>query len=121
MAASVIAVVGASSDPAKFGNKCVRAYLRRGWKVYPISPKGAPIEGLATLRSIGDVPEHIDRASLYLPPKVGITVLAEIAAKGVNELWVNPGAESDALLAEANRLGLNAIVGCSIVDIGERP
>jgi len=117
----VVAVIGASTDRAKYGNKAVRAYRRQGWTVYPVHRQEKEIEGLAAYRSIEDLPGPVDRFSLYVPPAVGITLLPAIAARGPAELWVNPGAESDALLAEAERLGLNPIQACSIVDIGERP
>jgi predicted CoA-binding protein len=116
-----IAVIGASTARHKFGNKAVRAYLRQGWTVYPVNPNEPTIEGLRSYPSIGALPDGIERASLYLPPDLGITVLDEIRKKGIPELWVNPGAESDELLAEAERLGLNVIQACSIVDVGERP
>lgn len=119
--ARTVAVIGASGDPAKYGNKAVRAYRRQGWIVYPVTPRSDPIEGLTPYRSILDVPGPIDRATIYLPPDVGIGVLPEIARKGVGEFYVNPGAESDALLEEARRLGLDPIVACSIVAIGEEP
>ncbi|MCK6456442.1 MAG: CoA-binding protein [Phycisphaerae bacterium] len=117
----VVAVIGASSDPSKYGNKAVRAYLRQGWRVYPVTPKPEPIEGLSPVKSILDIPGHVHRATLYLAPAIGRTVLREIAEKGVDEFFVNPGAESDELLAEAERLGLRPIQACSIVEIGERP
>lgn len=116
-----VAVIGASSNPSKFGHKAVRAHLRQGWTVYPVTPKPEPIEGLKTYPSILDIPGPVDRATLYLPPRRGIAVLAEIQKKGVAEFYVNPGAESDELIAEAERLGLKPIVACSIVAIGERP
>jgi predicted CoA-binding protein len=119
--AGTIAILGASNDRSKYGNKAVRAYIRQGWTVYPVSPSATEVEGLPAFASIESIPGPVDRASLYLPPAVGIRVLAGIAAKGVAELWVNPGAESDALLAEAERLGLTTIQACSIVDVGERP
>lgn len=121
MSTRVVAVIGASSDPTKYGYKAVRAYLRQGWKVYPVTPKPEPIEGLRPVASILDIPEHVHRATLYLPPAIGIKVLADIATKNCDEFFVNPGAESDALIAEAERLGLNPIQACSIVEIGERP
>ena len=71
--------------------------------------------------SVSAIPGPVDRASLYLPPAIGIGVLEEIQRKGIRELWVNPGAESDALIEKAERLGLEPIQACSIVDIGERP
>jgi predicted CoA-binding protein len=116
-----VAVIGASSARHKYGNRAVRAYLRQGWTVYPVNPNEANVEGLATFARITDIPGPVDRASLYVPAEVGESLLAGIRDKGVKELWVNPGAESDRLLAEAERLGLEPIQACSIIDIGERP
>ena len=118
-----IAIIGASNVPSKFGNKAVRAYLRQGWKVFPINPTETEVEGLRAYARITDVPatQEIERASLYVPPAVGETLLEDIAARGIKELWVNPGAGSESLLARAQELGLEAIEACSIVDIGERP
>lgn len=121
MKQQVVAVIGASADPAKYGNKAVRAYLRQGWKVYPVSPRPEPIEGLKSYPSVRDIPEHVNRATLYLPPKLGMGVLADIAAIKADEFFVNPGAESDELLDAARAAGLEPIVACSIVEIGERP
>jgi uncharacterized protein len=99
----------------------VRAYLRQGWTVYPVNPHDAEVEGLRTFPSVADIPGPVDRAALYVPPDVGRQLLPGIKAKGIKELFVNPGAESDELAAEAERLGLDAIYACAIVDIGERP
>jgi predicted CoA-binding protein len=120
-AVHTVAVIGASNAPEKFGNKAVRAYLRRGWTVYPVTPHEKEVEGLKTYASITDIPGPVERATLYLPARVGIGVLDSIKAKGVQELYVNPGAESDELLAKAEALGINYIWACSIVEIGERP
>lgn len=116
-----VAVIGASNSPGKFGNKAVRAYLRQGWTVYPVNPNERMVEGLPAVPSIEAIPGSVDRAALYVPAAVGITLLPGIARKGVSELFVNPGAESDELLAEAERLNLATIQACAIVDIGERP
>jgi len=116
-----VAVIGASTDRAKFGNKCVRAYLAQGWDVYPINPKAGEIEGLRAYRSLAEVPAKLDRVSLYLPPPAGIAVLPQIAAAGPEEFFVNPGAESDELVTEARRLGLRPIMACSILNIGVNP
>lgn len=116
-----VAVIGASNNPAKYGNKAVRAYRRQGWTVYPVNPTEPVVEGLTTFPTIEAIPGPVDRAALYVPPQVGVSLLDGIARKGVPELFVNPGAESDALLDTAERLGLNAIQACAIVDIGERP
>ncbi len=116
-----VAVIGASQNQRKYGNRAVRAYLRRGWTVYPVNPNEPMVEGIATFRSVADIPGPLDRATVYVPPDVGITLLPDLKAKGVPEIFLNPGSEDDALLAEAERLGLNTIQACSIIDIGERP
>lgn len=116
-----VAVVGASTDRSKFGNKAVRAYLKQGWRVYPVSPKADKIEGLAAYASVRDLPGRLDRVSVYLPPAVGMKVLDDIAAVEPGELFINPGAESEELVAKARELGLDPILACSIIDIGEEP
>ncbi len=116
-----VAVIGASNDRRKFGNKAVRAFLRQGYDVVPINPHEASIEGVRAYRSVLDVPGPIDMATVYVPPETGLVVIGEIARKGIREVWLNPGSESPALLAEAEALGLSPIEACSIVGIGETP
>jgi len=116
-----VAVIGASNDRSKYGNKAVRAYLLNGFRVYPVNPKEKTIEGLDVYKSILDIQEEVDRASLYVPPKVGLKVIEEIAEKGVKELYFNPGTESDELVAKARKLGLNPILACSILAVGMDP
>jgi len=99
----------------------VRAHLQEGYTVFPVNPKESQIEGIPAFKSISDIPVRPDRISIYLPPPVVVKILPDIAAKGCDELWLNPGTESDEVLAEANRLGLNVIQACSIVDLGVSP
>jgi len=116
-----VAIIGASADRTKFGNKAVRAFLQQGFTVYPVNPKEAVIEGQPVFAGIRDVPGRPDRISVYLPPPVLLKVLPDIAACGCDELWLNPGTESEAVLAEAQRLGIKVIQSCSIVGIGISP
>jgi predicted CoA-binding protein len=117
----VVAVIGASSNRHKFGNRAVRAYVRQGYTVIPINPHEASVEGLKTYKSVLDVPGPIDMASFYVPPEVGEKVIEEVALKQIPEVWLNPGAESDALIARARRLSITPIVACSIVAVGQNP
>jgi predicted CoA-binding protein len=119
--AKIVAVIGASSNRRKFGNRAVRAFRQQGFTVIPINPHEAEVEGLKAYASVIDVPGPIDMASLYVPPHVGEQVIADIAKKGIAEVWLNPGAESEALIARAKALKIQPIVACSIIAIGENP
>ena len=116
-----IAIIGASADRSKYGNKSVRAFKQGGWIVYPVNPSAKEIEGLTCYASIADVPEPIDRISMYVPPSVGKKMLPAIAAKVPKEFFLNPGSEDDEIIREARSLGLEPIQACSIVNIGLRP
>ncbi len=116
-----VAVVGASSDRRKFGNKAFRAFSEEGHHVIPINPNEPEVEGVRTYSTVLDVPEKIDMATVYVPPEIGITLLDGFEQKQIAEIWINPGAESDELIAEARRRKLNVIEACSIVGIGRNP
>ncbi|HJN15434.1 MAG TPA: CoA-binding protein [Armatimonadota bacterium] len=116
-----IAIIGASADRRKFGNKAVRAWLRAGETVVPINPKGGEIEGLPVVKSVLDYEGEIDTASVYLPPQLALAVLDELAEKKIPEVFINPGAESEALIERAKELGINAMLAYSIIGAGSRP
>ncbi len=116
-----VAIVGASGDRSKFGNKAVRAYLAEGWEVYPVNPGGGTIEGLRVYTRLLEVPGRLDRLALYVPAVVGVQLLPQIAAAAPAEFYVNPGAESPELVAQATALGLEPILSCAIVALGVEP
>ena len=119
--AKVVAIIGASSDRRKFGNRALRAFRQQGYTVIPINPTEGRIEGLTAYKSVLDVPGTIDMASFYVPPDVGQGVMDEVAKKGIAEVWLNPGADSERLIRHARSLHIEPIVACSIVAIGQDP
>ena len=120
-ASRTIAIIGASSDPRKFGNRALRAFRRQGYTVIPINPNEAQVEGLKAYSSVLDVPGTIDMATFYVPPGIGEKVIGEVARKGIPEVWLNPGSESDELIRLARALNVEPILACSILGIGENP
>lgn len=121
MSKLTVAILGASTDRSKFGNKSVRAHQRQGFDVYPVNPKAAEIEGLPAYPNLAAIPVQLDRISVYLPPQVGLKVLDEIKQKGAKEIWFNPGSDSPEVISAAEKLGLNVIQACSIVAVGASP
>jgi uncharacterized protein len=116
-----VAVIGASNNRAKFGNKALRAFERQGYTVIPINPNEAEVEGHKTYATVLDVPGTIDFATVYVPPRVGVPIMDQLARKGVAEVWLNPGADGAEVVARARSLGLKTVQLCSIMAIGENP
>src|SRR5688572_28810609 len=119
--ARTVAVIGASSSRWKFGNKALRAFAKQGYTVLAINPNEESVEGYPTFPSVLDVPGTIDMATLYVPPEIGVRVMDEIARKGIAEVWLNPGADGEAVVGRARDLGVSIIQACSIMAIGESP
>ena len=116
-----VAVIGASSNRNKFGNKALRAFERQGYTVIAINPNEPEVEGHKTYPSVLDVPGEIDMATVYVPPEVGVGIMEQVAQKGIPEVWLNPGADGDDVVARARELGLKTIQACSIIGIGDSP
>ena len=114
------AVVGASTDRDKYGNKVLRCYQQHGREVYPINPKAAEVEGLKAYGSLAEVPVKLGGISVITPPAVTAQVVREAAALGIPRVWMQPGAESPQAVALAEELGLEVIAGgpCLLVMLG---
>ncbi|MDL5045380.1 CoA-binding protein [Oscillatoria amoena NRMC-F 0135] len=116
-----VAIIGASSDRTKFGNKAVRAFLQQDYDVFPVNPREKEIEGIKCYASLADIPAKLDMVSIYVPPAVALKALEDVAKKGAREVWLNPGTESDDVIEKATELKLHVITDCSIMAIGVDP
>jgi predicted CoA-binding protein len=116
-----VAVIGASSNRDKFGNKAFRAFTKQGYMVIAINPNEAEVEGQRTYATVLDFPDAIDLATFYVPPHVGVKVMDDVAKKRIPEVWLNPGADAPAVVTRARELGLKMVRQCSIIAIGESP
>lgn len=118
-----IVIIGASHIRRKFGNKAVRAYLESGYKVFAVNDNAHVdgVEGLPIYRSVLDIPEPVELASVYLPAEKTLLIVDEIAKKGIKEIFLNPGAENPVLVAALEAKGVTAIQACSIVATGKSP
>jgi uncharacterized protein len=116
-----IAIIGASKNRNKYGNKAIRAYLDMGYTVYPVNPSETEIENLPTFKDIRDIPGPVREVSVYLPPKRTLLILDSIAEKGVETVFLNPGTEDEKVIEKANELGLSIVQACSILALGRTP
>ena len=116
------AVIGASTDRSKYGNKVLRCYLQKGRAVLCVHPREREIEGVACVAKLADLPAGVHGLSIITPPPVTEQVVRDAAAAGIRHLWMQPGAESPAALEIARGLGLNVIAGgpCLLVVLGYR-
>jgi predicted CoA-binding protein len=116
-----VAIIGAHNDRSRWGNKAVRAFLRKDFEVYPISAKEPVVEGLRAFQKLAEIPIRPDLISIYVRPEITLKLLPEIAQKGCDQVWLNPGTSSPEVLKQAETLGLNVMQGCSIIGIGVSP
>lgn len=116
------AVVGASADRSKYGNKVLRVYLQNKRKVYAVNPRGGEIEGLVVYRDLAELPELPHGVSIITPPSVTEQVVEQAVSLGVKHLWMQPGAESEAAISHARKNGVNVVAkgSCALVVLGYR-
>jgi len=122
LASGPFAVVGASRDRAKFGNKVLRSYLQNGREVYPVNPTTEEVEGVTAYPDLASLPRRVESVSVITPPPV-TEIIVELAGEvGVKHIWIQPGAESVKAVKRAEQLGLNVISGgpCILVVQGFR-
>ncbi len=124
LAGSPHAVVGASQDRAKYGNKVLRVYQQHNRPVFPVNPKADEIEGLTAYADLASLPEpeKVHGISVITPPQVTATIVEQAHQLGIGHLWLQPGSENDAIVARAEALGLNVIADgpCLLVVLGYR-
>ncbi len=115
-------VVGASTDRSKFGNKVLRCYQMNGLDAIPVNPKEKIIEGIEAVPSVSELPDDVKSISIITPPQVTEKVVEEAIAKGIKNIWMQPGAESQAAVKKCIENGINVIAdgSCILVVLGYR-
>ena len=118
----VFAVVGASRNREKYGNKVLRCYLQNGRKAYPVNPGEQEIEGQPCFPDLASLPEAVHGISIITPPAVTVRIVQEAADAGIKHIWMQPGAESEAAIKLGEDLGLSVIGdgSCLLVVMGYR-
>jgi predicted CoA-binding protein len=122
LAQGSFAVVGASPDRDKYGNKVLRCYLQHGLPAVAVNPKQSSVEGVPSYPSLREVPATVRAASVVAPPAAALRIVEDAQARGIAHLWFQPGAEDAAATAAAARAGIAVIAGepCLLVALGFR-
>ena len=115
MVANTIAVIGASNNEAKYGNRALKAWRETPWTVYAVNPREDTVEGMRAYDSVLEIPGEVHTATLYVPPKVGLSVADDLIEKGVSEVYLNPGSEDDELRQKLEDAGIEVQEACSII------
>lgn len=120
LAGGPFAVVGASENREKYGNKVLRCYAQNGRQVFPVNPNAEEVEGLAAYPDLTALPEPVHGVSVITPPKVTEQVIEQAIELKIPNVWLQPGAESPAAIERAESAGLNVIAGgpCLLVVMG---
>ena len=113
-------VAGASTNRDKFGNKVLRCYQQNGRKVYGINPRATEIEGATCVSSVAELPDEVWSISIITPPAITEEVVKAAIARGIKNIWMQPGAQSPKAVEECIRHGINVIAdgSCILVVLG---
>lgn len=113
------AVVGASNNTQKFGNKILRCYMQHGKKVIPVNPYNSYIEDLAVVHDILDLPPKVKSISIVTPPLETEKIVEKAIAKGIENIWMQPGSESDKAILRCleNKINVIAKGPCILLEI----
>ena len=120
LAAPAFGVAGASSNREKYGNRVLRCYLQNNKEAIPINPREPKIEGIPAVASIGSLPDSVKSLSMITPPAVTEQLVPQAIARGIENIWMQPGAESPAAVALCREKGVNVIAdgSCLLVVLG---
>jgi predicted CoA-binding protein len=122
LASPAYGVVGASSNRDKYGNKVLRCYLQQGRKAIPVNPKEQQVEGIPCVAGVAELPDEVHSLSVITPPAVTARVVDEAIARGIRNIWMQPGAEDPGAVAKCRANGVNVIAdgSCVLVVLGYR-
>ena len=106
---NLIALVGASNDPTKYGNKILLDLVKKGYTVAPVNNKEKTIAGIKSYKNILDLKESPSIINFVVPPSIGFQVTKELVENKFDNFWYQPGAESEKISYFLNENNKNFI------------
>jgi len=118
---NVIAVVGASRDPEKYGHRVYRDLREAGYTVYPVNPNAAEILGDRCYPDLESLPVRPNVVNVVVPPEVAEEVVESCKELGITKVWMQPGSESEKAIEYCEANGIDVVYGvCIMVERGKR-
>ncbi len=111
----LIAVVGATDSPGKYGGVIYRHLKRKGFRVVGVNPGRDTVDGDPVYPSLSDLPEEPDIVDVVVPPNVTLDVIDEVEAMADGAIWVQPGAENEKVREKLVRSSVPSIVDACIM------
>jgi predicted CoA-binding protein len=112
---SVIAVIGATDDGRKFGHAIYRNLKRKGYRVYPVNPNRRTVDGDPAYPDLGQLPSKPTLVNFVVPPATTLTVLKQCLVLGLENVWLQPGAENAEVLEFLTSHGFTYLVNACIM------
>lgn len=112
---NVIAVVGASRNPEKYGHQVYKDLKGAGYKVYPVNPNAADILGDKCYPGLKSLPVKPDVVNFVVPPKVTEEIVKTCKELGIRKVWMQPGSESEKAILFCNDNGIDVVYGVCIM------
>jgi predicted CoA-binding protein len=109
MSQKKFAVVGATDNPEKYGNRIVKNLKSRGYEVFPVNPKLKTLEGLACYSALAAIPEKVDVVDFVVPPSATEAILKQCKELGLKNIWLQPGSESEQAIDYCRENDLNVV------------
>jgi len=115
MAQKRFAIVGATNDTKKYGHEIFKNLKSRGYEVYPVNPRLEKLEGTKCYHSLTDIPVKVDVVDFVVPPEVTEVILKECKKLGLDHIWLQPGSESEAVIAFCHKNNLRVVHGVCVM------
>ena len=112
---TVVAVVGATDHPAKYGGIIYRDLRAKGVTVRAVNPYRDTVAGDPCWRSLADLPEPPTIVNIVVPPTRTLAVLEECSRLGLKAVWIQPGAADDEVRRYVAEQGFDAVVDACIM------
>ncbi|MFZ5376579.1 MAG: CoA-binding protein [Patescibacteria group bacterium] len=109
IARELIAIIGVSNDPQKYGHKIFVDLLAAGHPVIGVNPKGGEVAGQKLVSRLEEITPIPDLVIIVVPPAIAIKVAEQAAELGIKRIWFQPGSESDEAIKIAKSHGAEVI------------